>query len=143
MTFITIDPQSDAPLFQQIHDQIINGILTGRLAENQRLDSVRRVAAEFGINPATVQKVYDLLKDDGIIRTEKRSGSVVQTPSAINDLQLDALKHNLDRILSLSVVQGITEDQLRTVFDDILTKLFPQPAPTTRKSHLQKGDERQ
>ncbi len=47
-------------------------ILDGSLAEGEALPSVRKVAAQFQVNPMTVMKSYQLLVDDGLV--EKRRG---------------------------------------------------------------------
>ncbi|WP_368502635.1 GntR family transcriptional regulator [Corynebacterium sp.] len=71
--YITLNPDSDVPLFEQIHDAIARG----QLSPGDKLDPVRRVAADFGINPATVKKAYDQLVADGLVETAGRSGSLV------------------------------------------------------------------
>lgn len=127
--FITIDLDSDEPLFQQIHDRIIDGITSGQITNGQKLDSVRRVAAEFGINPATVQKAYDLLKSDGIIATEKRSGSVVRIAREATDQQRSQLQRELTRILSRARIQGVAESEIERQVAEILTSIAQ---PTSR-----------
>lgn len=74
---IEVDPLSSTPLYQQIRDSIVVGIARGELAPGTALASVRRLATEFGINIATVGKAYDLLRAEGLVRTHRRSGSVV------------------------------------------------------------------
>jgi DNA-binding transcriptional regulator YhcF (GntR family) len=74
---IELDPQSEVPLYQQLRDAVVAQIASGLLKQGDALDSVRRVAASFGINPATVVKAYDALRQAGLIEANRRSGYVV------------------------------------------------------------------
>jgi len=74
---VEIDPASEVPLYQQLRDRIVEGIADGTLVPGDALASVRQVAVAFGINVATVGKGYDLLRAEGLIRTNRKSGSVV------------------------------------------------------------------
>ena len=59
---ITINPHSEIPIFQQIHDRIVEAIAQGTIRPGEQLAPVRSLATDFGINPATVKKAYDLQK---------------------------------------------------------------------------------
>jgi DNA-binding transcriptional regulator YhcF (GntR family) len=74
---IAIDTLSATPLYEQLRDQIVMGIASGRLAEGEALPSVRRLAADLGINFHTVNKGYSLLCDGGYIVMDRRKGAVV------------------------------------------------------------------
>jgi DNA-binding transcriptional regulator YhcF (GntR family) len=74
---IEIDPLSDVPLYQQLRDRVVEGIAAGRLRPGDRLTPVRQLASEFGINIATVGKGYDLLRAEGLARTNRTAGSVI------------------------------------------------------------------
>jgi len=74
---VEIDPQSEVPLYQQLRDRVVEAIAEGRLAPGDQLASVRQLAVAFGINVATVSKGYELLRREGLIRTNQKSGSVV------------------------------------------------------------------
>lgn len=68
---------SDMPIYQQIRDQIVLGIADGKLAPGQQLPTVRALAAEAGVNVMTVSKAYQLLKQEGYLQADRRSGTVV------------------------------------------------------------------
>lgn len=68
---------SEEPIYQQIRNQIVLGIADGRLVSGERLPTIRALAEEAGINMMTVSKAYQLLKQEGYIQTERRSGAVV------------------------------------------------------------------
>ncbi|WP_342320098.1 GntR family transcriptional regulator [Corynebacterium mayonis] len=119
MVTITINPDGTTPVFQQIHDAIVLAIAKDELKPGDTLDPVRRVAAEFGINPATVQKAYDLLRTEGLIESAQRLGSRVAAPRrATPDLSA------LGPMLALAVAQGADETTLRTLIDDHLRHLY-------------------
>lgn len=69
-----MEPQwrEDKPIYVQLRERIIGMILDGSLAEGEALPSVRKVAAQFQLNPMTVMKSYQSLVDDGLV--EKRRG---------------------------------------------------------------------
>lgn len=74
---IEIDPLSEIPLYQQLRDRVVEGIAAGRLRPGDKLTPVRQLAGQFGINIATVAKGYDLLRAEGLVRTNRAAGSVI------------------------------------------------------------------
>ena len=61
---IKIDFESDTPLYIQLKRQLIQGIARGQLKQGESLPSVRQLAEDIGINMHTVNKAYNLLKQD-------------------------------------------------------------------------------
>ncbi|WP_459610742.1 GntR family transcriptional regulator [Corynebacterium urogenitale] len=121
--FIHLNPASTTPIFQQIHDRIIEGIARGEIRHGDKLDPVRRVAAEFGINPATVQKAYDLLRADGVVVTEKRTGSTVRISARPTDEQRAQLHEKLNRTASRAAIQGFTEEEIHAELASVLAEI--------------------
>jgi DNA-binding GntR family transcriptional regulator len=54
-------------------------ISTGDLAPGDRLPTVRELAAELGVSPATVSHAWQALAGVGLIISRGRSGSFVQS----------------------------------------------------------------
>lgn len=75
---LEIDLSSDTPLYQQIRDQIILGIGRGDLAFGEQLPSVRQLAEDLEVNPMTVNKAYQVLKQDGVIEVDRRIGTKIK-----------------------------------------------------------------
>lgn len=107
-----LDPNSSTPLFQQLHDAIVYDIATGQLSKGTTLSPVRKVAASFGINPATVKKAYDLLQEEGIVETRGRSGTVVTMSGANLDADFRAL-------LLRAYAAGLTTAHVHALIDDL------------------------
>lgn len=72
-----LDFNSEVPIYRQIRDQVVLGVAEGRLTAGERLPTIRALAEECGINMMTVSKAYQLLKQEGYISTDRRSGATV------------------------------------------------------------------
>lgn len=92
---------SDIPIYQQIRDQIVMGIADGRLRPGQQLPTIRALAAETGVNMMTVSKAYQLLKQEGYLQADRRSGTVVsgrRPPGEPEESTLRALRVSLSEL---------------------------------------------
>lgn len=131
---IEIDPLSEIPLYQQLRDRVVEGIAAGRLRPGDKLTPVRQLAGQFGINIATVAKGYDLLRAEGLVRTNRAAGSVIaRGPSgtrAVRDAaeSWDARTRNgwharLTTVLAEAVAQGEPDaaalDSARSILADL------------------------
>src|SRR5690606_23719316 len=79
---------SGQPASDQIRDQIRGLVTAGRLAADQRLPSVRQLAADLGVAPGTVAKAYRALEAEGVLVTRVGAGTRVDaraqpTPAAV------------------------------------------------------------
>lgn len=106
---IAIDEYSDIPIYLQIRDQIVIGISEGRLLPGEQLPTVRALATEIGINTMTVSKAYQLLKQEGYIFTERRSGARIRSDFPAAKHLSDQNQLLLKRIASEAKVNGLTE----------------------------------
>lgn len=75
-----LDFQSEVPIYRQIRDQVVLAVAQGQLAPGERLPTTRALAEDAGINVMTVSKAYQLLKSEGYLAADRRSGAVVCTP---------------------------------------------------------------
>ncbi|WP_441249073.1 GntR family transcriptional regulator [Kitasatospora sp. McL0602] len=75
---LSIDLGSEVPIYQQIRDQVVEAIAGGGLVEGSPLPSTRQLAGDLGINFHTVNKAYDLLRREGLLQLNRKSGAVVR-----------------------------------------------------------------
>lgn len=73
---ITLSTTGGTPA-EQIHDQIRGLITTGALAANERLPSVRQLAADLRVAPGTIGKVYKQLEEEQLVETRIGAGTRV------------------------------------------------------------------
>ena len=77
-----LDFNSEIPIYVQIRNQIVLGIAEGKLLTGEKLPTIRALSEECGINMMTVSKAYQLLKQEGYIHTDRRSGATVCQPES-------------------------------------------------------------
>ena len=77
MAQYSIDPQGRQPAYLQLYTMLREDIAGGVLPYESKLPSKRQLAADSGLSVITVQHAYDLLLDEGYIRSRERSGYYV------------------------------------------------------------------
>ena len=55
---LRIDPRDAVPIWKQIEDSLRRMVAAGALAPGAAVPSVRDLARDLGVNPATVSKAY-------------------------------------------------------------------------------------
>src|SRR5438876_7448508 len=76
--FHDIDARSPIPLYVQIAERIRLAIATGTLGSAAPLPSVRQLAAELRVNPATVIQAYKVLEAQGFVEIRHGAGTFVR-----------------------------------------------------------------
>ena len=77
-----IDLASPTAPFEQLRAQMAARAADGRLPAGTRLPTVRALAADLGLAAGSVAKAYRGLETDGVVRTEGRRGTFVQSRTA-------------------------------------------------------------
>ena len=75
---LSIEPDGPVPIYQQIRNRIVEAIARGRQPAGSALPPIRQLAVDLGINFHTVNKAYDLLRQEGLLRLGRKSGAVVR-----------------------------------------------------------------
>ncbi len=90
---IDVDTASAVPAFEQVRSQIAGMIASGVLAPGHRLPPIRQLAADLGLAPGTVARVYRELESARLVSSRVRHGTVVapggRLPAAASRDQLD------------------------------------------------------
>jgi GntR family transcriptional regulator len=79
--FRHIDARSPIPLYVQIANRLRVAVATGEIPPTAPLPSVRQLAAEIRVNPATVVQAYRELERDGIVESRQGAGTFVREVS--------------------------------------------------------------
>ncbi len=77
MGWIDIEPSSASPIWKQIEDQVRLRLHSGQLQPGSPVPSVRELARQLTVNPATVSKAYRRLVDHGFLEVRRGEGTFV------------------------------------------------------------------
>lgn len=112
---ISINEFSETPIYIQIRDQIVLGISDGKILPGEQLPTVRNLATDIGINTMTVSKAYQLLKQEGYVVTDRRSGARVSSDFKKSEGIGKENELTLRRIASEAKIKGISEQEFLNV----------------------------
>jgi DNA-binding transcriptional regulator YhcF (GntR family) len=130
---LSIEPDGPVPIYQQIRDRIIEAIAGGRQPAGSGLPSTRQLAVDLGVNFHTVNKSYDLLRQEGLLRLSRKSGAVVQRDPGSGPPHQDWVQDwaaRLRTLLAEAAAQGLpAEDILRACEAVLAGFAFPADYP--------------
>ena len=79
---ISLNYRDSRPIYEQIRDGLRKLIVTGALSADEKLPSVRALAAQLAINPNTIQRAYNELEGEGYIYSVPGKGSFAAANAA-------------------------------------------------------------
>ena len=120
---INMDFNSDEAIYIQLRNQVILGIATSTIREGDSLPSVRQLADTIGVNMHTVNKAYNVLKQEGFISLDKRRGAVICLD--VDRMKaLEEMKANLMLVLAKGRCKNITREEVHELVDEIFDEYF-------------------
>jgi DNA-binding transcriptional regulator YhcF (GntR family) len=121
---LSVDLTSEVPIYQQIRDRIVEAIASGRLRAGSALPSTRQLAVDLGINFHTVNKAYDLLRQQGLLRLNRKSGAVVARDADSGPPGPEFVagwQERLRTLLAEAMAQGMDDPTVRSECAAVLT----------------------
>ena len=97
---IQLNYRDTRPFYQQIKDNVRQLVDSGALKKDEKLPSVRDMAASLAINPNTIQRAYRELESEGYIYTLSGKGTFVAEVDHSNQFRQQELLPQFDKIVS-------------------------------------------
>ncbi len=121
MLFDRLDSRLPTPLYAQIADRVRVAVATGDLVAGDALPSVRALAADLRVNPATVVQAYRELAQEGLVDMRQGSGSfIADVAPERRARERQATARRLVRELYAEAARlGVNADDLRRALDEI------------------------
>ena len=119
---IILNNTSMVPIYEQLMDQVKKEIISGSLAENEVLPSVRTLSGELRISALTVKKAYDKLEEEGFVVTIHGKGTYVAATNL--QLAMEARRKMVEDDFAAAVQKanavGLTKDEILEIVKIIL-----------------------
>lgn len=115
---ISLNYRNSRPIYEQIKDGLRKLIVTGAMAPDEKLPSVRALATQLSINPNTIQRAYNELEGEGYIYSVPGKGSFA---SGSMDADAARRKELLTRVRELVTelrYLGVTDEELLAILKE-------------------------
>ncbi len=118
--FIEIKFDSEIPIYMQIRNEIIKGISIGQLKNGDSLPSVRQMSSMIEVNLHTINKAYNLLKAEGYVRVDRRTGVVIDVKPK-EEYEAD-LEEKMELLLAEAFLMGIEKKKVLKIIEKNFNK---------------------
>lgn len=115
---IHVDFRDARPIYEQVKEQFRRLIVQEVLSVDEKLPSVRELAAALAINPNTIQRAYRDLEQEGYVYTIAGKGSFVAGTPMLNEKQQQELLKKLSMVLEECYYGKIAKKVVEQQVDD-------------------------
>ena len=104
---------SNAPIYTQLVEQLTLRIVTTEYIPGQRLQSVRELAMEAGVNPNTMQRALSELEREGLVFSLRTSGRfVTEDTKMIEDAKKEIAAEQVQSFLAAMNRLGFEKEEI-------------------------------
>ena len=125
--YLHIDPGSGLPVYLQIVDQVRRAVAIGVLKPGEQLPTVKQLASDLVVNPATVSRAIRELEHLEIIETLAGRGAFVRTDASQGVAKTgarDVVRTSIDSAIREARSLGVGERDLTALFDESLSEWY-------------------
>lgn len=118
---IVVSNVSGIPIYEQLKQQIKKAILSGELAEEEMLPSLRTLAKELKISVLTVTRAYTELEQEGYVRNIQGRGCFVlgKDSQLLREQLVRKAEESLTDAVKAASAAGISREELHRLLDII------------------------
>jgi len=109
-------------IYLQIADFICENIMTKKWPENEKILSVREMAASIEVNPNTVMRAYSQLQDEGVIFNKRGIGYFVSEGASQNIRKMEKenfIKNDLPKLFKKMQMLEIKIEELQDLYKEL------------------------
>lgn len=115
IAMFTMRLHGGAPIYEQLGNRICELIISGEMAEGEKLPAVREIATQLSINPNTVQKTYAELERTGLIYSLPAKGSYVSERSRYIKAVTERAAEDFSEAVASALTHGLSEQTLHDI----------------------------
>ena len=113
---ITLNYRDARPIYEQVKDGLRKLIVSGAIADGEKLPSVRQLASTLAINPNTIQRAYNELEAEGYAVSVQGQGSfAVRGARTADDARRRELSEQLRETAAELRAMGVSQAELEAL----------------------------
>lgn len=102
------------PIYLQLCELLTHAIVSGEFSPGQRLQGVRELALQYGVNPNTAQRTMTELERTGLVYSERTTGRFVTTDTdLIASVRKASALEQTALFLQKMADLGITQEEIQ------------------------------
>lgn len=109
---ISLNYRDSRPIYEQIKDGLRKLIVTGAIATDEKLPSVRALATQLSINPNTIQRAYEALESEGYVYSVPGKGSFAAPNTGVDEGRKNELLQTFDQTAGELLFLGVSGGEL-------------------------------
>ncbi|GIM29969.1 GntR family transcriptional regulator [Clostridium polyendosporum] len=119
---ILISNKSGLPIYEQIKVQIKEQIMSGELAENEFLPSIRQLAKDLGISVITTTRAYSDLEAEGFIATMQGKGTFIlpKDNEMVREQYLKRIEEAFTSAIESAKLANISNEELIMILENLM-----------------------
>jgi GntR family transcriptional regulator len=118
---ISIDFNSDLPMYEQIKACIKENIISGNLSNNDALPSVRQLAKELNVSTITTKRAYIELEHEGLVYTVSGRGTFVKAEDVsklVSEKRRALIEEYKEKTIEMKT-SGISKELILEIIENI------------------------
>ena len=122
---IPVQPADPRPIWSQIEEGLRRLLASGSLSPGDTVPSVRELATDLRVNPATVSKAYQRLVGAGLMEVRRGDGTYVSAapPAVRKSEQTRVIRQAAMTFASVAITHGAELKTTREAFDQAWDEL--------------------
>lgn len=117
--YLHVEPGGGLPVYLQIVDQVRRAVAIGVLKPGEQLPTVKQLASDLVVNPATVSRALRELEHLGIVQSLPGRGAFVRSDAVISAATSgarDVVAASIDAAIREARSLGVDETEVHALF---------------------------
>lgn len=114
---LSLNYRDSRPIYEQVKDELRKLVITGAIAPDDKLPSVRALASSLAINPNTIQRAYEALEREGYVYTITGRGTFASPQQDVGEERKKQLLAAFDEAARELVYLGVDREELKARLD--------------------------
>jgi len=118
---LKLDPKSATPLWRQLEESVRQLVGSGAWGPDTPVPSVRTLAADLLVNPATIAKAYQRLVDLGVLVVRRGEGTfgAARPPNLARAERTRTLREGAEKYAALTATIGADPEEAISALRDV------------------------